>query len=131
MIDLVAEKFSSYPAQVEELAIRMKGLLYEVAAKEKIEPIEESLKWGEPCFKAPDGSPVRMDWKDSSPDKFYIFFICSTKLIATFKELYRDIFVFEGNRAIILEISDEQPTIAIKHCFSLALKYHKVKIYHY
>lgn len=127
MSDLIAQKFNTYPEEAANLAFRLKDLLYEVATNEKIDIIEESFKWGEPCFKAPDGSPVRMDWKEKSPENFYIFFICSTKLIETFKELYRDILEFEGNRAIVLKISDQQPTIILKHCLSLALRYHKIK----
>ncbi len=127
MNNLIDQRFNTYPQEVTELAFRMKALLYEVAEVEKINQIEESFKWGEPCFKAPDGSPIRMDWKEKTPENFYIFFICSTKLIETFKELYRHTLVFEGNRAIVLKISDEQPTIILKHCISLALRYHKIK----
>lgn len=127
MSNTIDEKFNTYPKNVSDLAFRMKEILYEVAKEEKIDQIEESFKWGEPCFKAPDGSPVRMDWKEKTPDNFYLFFICNTTLVETFKELYRNTLEFEGNRAIVLKISEEQPTIILKHCLSLALKYHKIK----
>lgn len=123
----IDERFNTYPKTAKALAFRMKEILYEVAKDEKIDLIEESLKWGEPCFKAPDGSPIRMDWKEKTPDNFYIFFICSTTLIETFRELYRNTLEFEGNRAIILKISEEHPVNELKHCLSLALKYHKIK----
>ncbi len=127
MSNLIDQRFKSYPEEVSDLAFQMKTLLYEVAEAEGIKHIEESFKWGEPSFKAPDGSPIRMDWKEKTPENFYIFFVCSTKLIETFKELYRHTLVFEGNRAIVLKISDEQPTNILKHCISLALRYHKIK----
>ena len=116
MNDLIVEKFSTYPGDAKVLAYRLRDLLYEVASSEGIDHIEESLKWGEPCFKAKDGSPIRMDWKARSPENFYIFFICSTKLIDTFKEIYGEHLEFEGNRAIVLKISDELPMILLKHC---------------
>ena len=127
MSSLIDVKFETYPKSARDMAFRMKEMLYEVAKDEHIDQIEESLKWGEPCFKAPDGSPVRMDWKEKTPDKFYLFFICSTTLVETFKELYGHTLEFEGNRAIVLKIGEEEATIELKHCLALALNYHKIK----
>lgn len=127
MNDIITQKFNTYPDKATGMALQLKTLIYEVAKDEMIDHIEESLKWGEPCFKAPNGSPVRIDWKVKTPENIYIFFICSTTLIETFKELYKDILRFEGNRGIVLSLKEELPTNILKHCFSLALRYHKIK----
>jgi len=54
-------------------------------------------------------------------------FHCRTRLVDTFKELYRDIFKYEGNRAIVIDEDDEIATNELKHCISLSLTYHRRK----
>ena len=51
----------------------------------------------------------------------------NTSLVDTFRELYGDVFMFEGNRAIVFGEADEIPVAELKHCISLALTYHRVK----
>ncbi len=123
----VKRKIESYPEDSKLLAIKIKSIIYETAIQEGIHKIEESLKWGEPSFKAQGGSPIRMDWQANTPDKFYIFFNCNTNLIETFRELYGSVLKFEGNRAIVLNLSEKIPEQILHHCISLALRYHKLK----
>ena len=68
-----------------------------------------------------------MDWKDSKPDEYAMYFHCQTKLVDTFKELYGDKFEFEGNRAIVFGRDEKIAENELKHCLSIALNYHKVK----
>jgi hypothetical protein len=75
--NLIEQRFKSYPEEVSDLAFQMKTLLYEVAETEGIKHIEESFKWGEPSFKAPDGSPIRMDWKEKTPEYFKTLYFTS------------------------------------------------------
>lgn len=123
---LIRDKYNTYPLPMKALALEMRDLIYEVASGEGIADIEESLKWGEPCFKAPDGSPIRMDWKEKAPEVFNLYFICSTSLVETFKSLYGDALVFEGNRGIIID-PNHIPYNELRHCISLALRYHLIK----
>jgi hypothetical protein len=94
---------------------------------EGVGAVEETLKWGEPSYVTKSGSTVRMDWKKSSPHQYAMYFHCKTKLVDTFKELYRDKFIFEGNRAIVFNEDDEIPINELKHCISLSLTYHRRK----
>lgn len=123
----VRRKIESYPDKVSAFAILIRELIYKTAEAEGTNILEESLKWGEPSYKAPNGTPIRMDWKEDSSDKFYIFFNCKTVLIETYKTIYGTRLFFEGNRAIVLNLSDELPREILQHCFSLALKYHSLK----
>lgn len=123
----VSRKINSYPVDVREYANKIRSLIHETAGQEGIFVIEESLKWGQPSFDAVDGSPIRMDWSAKTPDNFYIFFNCKTILIETLRELYGTALKFEGNRAIVLELSEKVPTVVLQHCISLALKYHRLK----
>lgn len=124
---LVNIKIASYPFEAKLYANTIRSMIYDVARDEGISHIEEALKWDEPSFKAPNGSPIRMDWKSKTPDKFYIFFNCKTILIETFRTLYNSDLKFEGSRAIVLRLEDKVPKDILKHCISLALKYHKLK----
>jgi len=128
MVDTnVLSKMEFYPEKAKSFAIHIRNLIYVTAKLEGIEIVEETLKWGEPSFKSTKGTPIRIDWKEKTPDKFYIFFNCQTLMIETCKELYNSNLVFEGNRAIVLNLHEEPPKQILQHCFSLALRYHTIK----
>jgi hypothetical protein len=119
--NIVNIKFESYPEDAKIYAKSIRSLIYDVAKDEGISHIDGALKWGEPSFKAPNGSPIRMDWKSKTPDNFYIFFNCKSILIETFRVVYNSELTFEGSRAIILKLKDKVPEDILKHCFSMAL----------
>ena len=124
----VARVFVSYPEPMRKKMMRLRQLVLDTASEtEGIDALEETLKWGEPSYLAKGGSTVRIDWKEKTPDQYAIYFICNTSLVDTFKELYGDVFTFEGNRAIVFGETDEVPVDELKHCISLALRYHRVK----
>jgi len=68
-----------------------------------------------------------MDWKAKTPDTYYLYFICSTQLVNTFRIIFGDEMEFEGDRAIVLDLKEPMPSIALKRCITLALNYQKVK----
>ena len=124
----VAEVFSKYPPRMRIKLLYLRQLILETASE--IEPagaIEETLKWGEPSYIAKRGSTIRVAWKKSSPDQYAMYFHCKTRLVDTFKELYRDSFKFIGNRAIVFSDDDEIPVHELKHCIALSLTYHQIK----
>lgn len=123
----VEEKLNDYPTFVRPKLTEVRDLILKVADEEGIARVDESLKWGQPSFAAPKGSPIRFDWSESDPDTFAIYFVCTTKLVETFQELYGDVLNFEGNRAIRLRLKQRLPKRALKHCLGLALNYHKLK----
>lgn len=125
--DNVLKKINTYPEEAKKIALMIRELIYETAKNEGMKIIEENLKWGEPSFKTPDGTPIRMDWKEKTPDSFYIFFNCQTLMIETCRALYAPKLYFEGKRAIVLNLSEELPVPILKHCFALALNYHNLK----
>jgi len=120
--------FNNYPRSVKPKLIHLRELVLTTASEiEGLDELEETLKWGEPSYLTKYGSTVRMDWKEKSPEQFAIYFKCTSKLVPTFKKIYKDKFMFEGDRAIVFKITDKIPTAALKHCISLALTYHKIK----
>jgi len=123
----VKVKYESYPENIKPLLLSMRELILETAAEYEVQDLREALKWGEPSFICKGGSTVRLDWKERTPEKYYLFFICQTKLVETFRELYKNQLDFEGNRAIVLDINQVIPKKEIKHCISLALRYKSLK----
>lgn len=124
----VAEVFAAYPKHIKNKLMFLRQLVFDAASEtEGVGKVEETLKWGEPSYLVKGGSTIRMDWIKSSPDHYAMYFHCQTKLVDTFKELYRDKFKFEGNRAIVFNESDEIPVEELKHCIALSLTYHSKK----
>ncbi|WP_346240188.1 DUF1801 domain-containing protein [Mariniflexile soesokkakense] len=108
--------------------LHLRELVLKTASKiDTLEKLEETLKWGEPSYVTKHGSTVRMDWKPQSPNQYAMYFSCSSSLVSTFKTIYKHIFKFEGNRAIVFQLKDEIPEVELTHCISLALTYHKLK----
>ncbi len=123
----VKNKFDSYPEEISILLYKVRQIILDIVEEENLTEFEETLKWGEPSYLAKGASTVRIDWKSKTPAFYYIYFNCKTKLVETFREIYGDILVFEGNRAIVLNVNEELPIDAIKHCISLSLKYQSIK----
>ena len=124
----VAEIFGAYPENIRKKMLFLRQLVFDTASEiEGLGDIEETTKWGEPSYVAKGGSTVRMDWKNSKPSQYALYFHCKTKLVDTFKELYRDKLKFEGNRAVVFDVNDELPIEELKHCIAISLTYHSRK----
>lgn len=124
----VEEIFNNYPDKIREKMLHLRQLVLDTAAEmESVKKIDETLKWGEPSYITKSGSTIRMDWKRSKPEQYAMYFHCKTKLVDTFKELYKEKFKFEGNRAIVFNAKDKIPNNELKHCISLSLNYHNIK----
>ncbi|EJG0635977.1 DUF1801 domain-containing protein [Vibrio parahaemolyticus] len=127
MDKVIKDRFDEYPDNARVRLEELRNLVFQVASELELGEVDETLKWGEPSYSVKTGSPLRMDWKLKSPSSYYLFFNCQTKLIDTFRELYSDELVFQGNRGIVLSLSKPLPETVIKSCLELALTYHQRK----
>lgn len=124
----VAVVFNNYPEHVRPKMMHLRQLILDTASESEIvNNLEETLSWSEPSYKSKSGSTVRIDWKESRPNQYAMYFTCTTSLVDTFRKLYGNKLRFEGNRAVVFNLSDEIPDLELKHCISLSLTYHKVK----
>ena len=123
----VKKKFDNYPEEALNHLHQIRSTILKLNNKNGIGEIEETLKWGEPAYCSANGSTVRIDWKSKYPDQCFVYFHCKTRLIDTFREIYGDLFNYEGNRAIVLKLDEDIPLEALEHCISLSLRYHKIK----
>jgi hypothetical protein len=120
--------FNNYPESVRNKMLALRKLVIEtVSGIDGITELEETLKWGEPSYLTKNGSTLRMDWKSKNPNQYAIYFKCTSRLVETFKIVFGNTFVFEGNRAIIFQMDDEIPVNELKECIKTTLIYHKVK----
>lgn len=124
---LMKKKFDTYPLNIKRKLLRLRDLLYEVANENKINNIEESLKWGQPSFTTKGASPIRIDWEVKKPNSYSIYFNCNTRLIKVFRELFKNKLTFVANREIIFSEKEIVDVKIIKYIFLLALTYHKRK----
>jgi len=124
----VPEKFDAYPIAIKNKLDNLRRLIIEVASEnDTISEIEETLKWGEPSYLVKKGSTIRIDWKAKTPDQYAMYFKCTSKLVETFRDVYKDQFKYEKNRAIVFNLSDKIPEKKLKTCIGLALNYHAIK----
>ena len=110
----------------------VRELIFSVAADTPgVGAVEETLKWGEPAYLTPfsrSGSTIRIDWKPRAPEVCGVYFNCQTDLVERFRTLFADEFAFEGNRAVLMDLSKPLPASALRLCIAAALTYHGVKL---
>ena len=124
----VALIFNNYPNTVSQKLLYLRTLILEVANdNDEITDLEETTRWGEPSYLTKNGSTIRLDWKIKHPHQYAIYFNCSSRLVPTFKAVFKEVFTFEGNRAITFKMQDTIPIEELKMCISTALTYHKIK----
>ncbi|QCB48686.1 DUF1801 domain-containing protein [Hydrogenophaga sp. PAMC20947] len=123
----VAAKFASYPPEAREALLALREIAWETArSMPEVGGIEETLKWGEPAYgtKSKVGSTVRMDWKTRAPGSYALYFNCQTDLVETFRTLFPNDFVFEGNRALVFRLGETIPADSVAFCMAAAFSYH-------
>lgn len=124
----VNEVFANYPDFVRDKLQRLRELVIETAEEtEGVNVLEETLKWGEPSFVTKNGSTLRMDWKEKTPDLYAMYFQCTSRLVDTFRLVFDHKFQYEGKRAIVFQLNQKIPELELKECIKASLIYHNVK----
>ncbi len=124
----VKTKFKSYPPAIRTKLKKLRDLILAAASEdERVEEVEETLKWGEPSYLAKKGSTIRITWSEKNPEQYGMYFQCTSKLVPTFRTVYGDFFKYEKNRALLFNLTEELPEAELKQCISLALNYHTLK----
>lgn len=124
----VEEVFDNYPQQVKQQMLYLRELVLKTASEiEELHQLDETLKWGEPSYVTKFGSTLRIDWKVKAPEQYAMYFKCTSKLVPTFKTVFKDKFNFEKNRAIVFKLNEKIPETELILCIAMALTYHKIK----
>lgn len=120
--------FANYPDFVRDKLQHLRKLVIETAEEtEGVTVLEETLKWGEPSFVTKNGSTLRMDWKEKTPDQYAMYFQCTSRLVDTFRLVFDHKFQYEGKRAIVFQLNQKIPELELKECIKASLIYHNVK----
>jgi len=73
----IAKKFNSYPDHIRNRLLFLRQLILETASENSsVGEVTETLKWGEPSYVKKTGSTIRIDWKESTPKQYAIYFHC-------------------------------------------------------
>jgi hypothetical protein len=124
----VEAAFNMFPPVIRKELMRLRMLIFDVAYEtEGVGELEETLKWGQPSYltkKSKSGSTIRIGREKKTKGDYAIYFKCQTSLVATFKELYKNEFRYEGNRAILFNVNDKIPARELRHCIAMALTYY-------
>lgn len=127
----VSMVFENYPAITRQQLSTLRETIFSVAAAtEGVTPLEETLKWGQISYLTPktkSGSTIRMDAVRDNNQQVALYFNCQTSLVETFRNLYGEMFEFEGNRCVRFSMNHDLPLEALEHCIVLALTYHQNK----
>ncbi len=120
--------FNAYPKEQKTKLMALRDMIFDVAQSTPgVGKLEEALRWGQPSYLTTEtgsGSTLRIDAVKNEPDKYALYFICTSGLADEFKELYRNDMTFVGNRSIVFHVADRLPLKALRHCISLALTHH-------
>ncbi len=124
----VTAVFANYPDSVRDKLQHLRELILETAEEtEGVTVLEETLKWGEPSFITKNGSTLRIDWKERTPNQYAMYFQCTSRLVDTFRLVFNDKFQYEGKRAILFRLNQKIPEFELKKCIKASLTYHLVK----
>jgi len=123
----VQKKFETYPGSAQACFLEVRTAIFAVAKAEGLGVVMETLKWGEPSYCVKGGSALRLDWKPKFPQQLSLYVNCQTSLVETFKEVFGDIFRYQGQREIVFPLAEDLPLTELKVCISLSLRYHKIK----
>lgn len=126
--DSVKLTYESYDGEVLAGLLRLRERVFEVAQDTPaVESISEEIKWGQPSFltRPRAGSTIRIDaTRGLGPERFAMYFICSTNLVDQFREQFGNVFRYEGNRALLFQDAHTLPEAELRECIAMALTYH-------
>lgn len=128
----IAQKFSQYPTVIAQPLLKIREMILDQAQALGIDDLQETLKWGQPSYLCKGGSTIRLGGASGEgalqkSTSYSIYFNCNSLLVETFRELYPTEFTYIGNREIQLKADQTLPESALRHCLSMALRYHKLK----
>lgn len=126
MNSAVENKINAYPETAKTKFYEIRALIFEIAKREGLGEIEETLKWGQPAYLCNLGSTIRLDWQNKAPNNIGVFFNCKSVLVETFKEIFGESLIYGGNRAVFVPLDKETPE-ELETCILMALNDHALK----
>ncbi|MEL6234038.1 MAG: DUF1801 domain-containing protein [Pseudomonadota bacterium] len=121
--DPAAAVFAAMPGPARACALRLRGLIHEVAAEMEL-TLQETLKWGEPAYlPGRAGTTLRLN-HDATSGQCRLLVHCQTRLVEEWRARFDGRLRFEGNRAVLIDPTAEFEESALRACILDALTYH-------
>jgi hypothetical protein len=110
--------FDSFPEPARAGLLSLRDLIFQVAGDI---PVTESLKWGQPAYRTPIGSTLRLGVPKTGG--FALYAHCATNVIETYRSNAGAQCRFEGNRAVLFtDVTDIKDSLRLM--IAHALTYH-------
>lgn len=122
----VSAAIAAFPKAAQPRTHEIRGLIYAVARRSEIGPLEETLKWGQPAYLPPrkDGTTIRL----GASEKHVVLYVhCQTDLVGRYRILFPDEFIYQDNRAVMVPVEDAFEQAAMEQMIGMALTYHRDK----
>lgn len=107
-----------FDAQARARAQDLRRMIHDAAAHLTV-PISESLKWGQPSFATPGGTPLRLGPIDGG---LSVFVHCQTTVIHEMAARFPNLRL-RGSRAFELPHAEPLPTAPLQRMITRALTY--------
>ncbi|MFA8387161.1 MAG: DUF1801 domain-containing protein [Pelagibaca sp.] len=118
----VADALDGMPQPVRNALHHLRGLIFDVAATSPaVGAVTETLKWGQPSFVVPTGTPVRLGVSKSGVPALFVH--CQTTVVSDARAVFGTDLSFEGNRAVLVPMGEPFPDAALRQVIHAALTY--------
>lgn len=102
----LAKAFAAFPVETRAGLLKLRALILRCAAEvPEAQPLQETLKWGQPAYLAPRGSTLRLGCPRQGGFALYVH--CQSRLIPDYLDLFDGLDRIEGTRAILFRSVDE------------------------
>ncbi len=118
----IAAAFEGLPALAQPVLLRLRDLIYEVAATVPgTTVVIETLKWGQPSYAVPTGTPLRLGVTKTGVPALFVH--CQTTVVSDARLVLEPDLRFEGNRAVLVPQDMPFPEAALRQVIHAALTY--------
>ena len=128
MPEHVAARYANFPPPAQTILANLRAMIFEEAARLRVGPLEETLKWNEPAYLTPvtkSGTTIRLGWSAKNPNYANIYVNCKTDLVGQISTMFPEAFVFHGTRCLSVRLDEPLPEVPIRTALGMALTYHR------
>ena len=118
--------FASFPEPTRARLLTLRALIFKTAAATPgVAAVEETLKWGQPSYRADKGmsSPIRLGVPKEGG--YAIYAHCQTSIVPDFRTRFPEDFTYEGTRAVHFGADDLPDAGKLSTLIRHALTYHR------
>ncbi|MEQ9261130.1 MAG: DUF1801 domain-containing protein [Roseovarius sp.] len=119
----VSEVVRAYPEPTRAGVLALRGLIFDVAGRLGETAIYESLKWGQPAYRAARGTTLRLGPHREAA--FALFAPCQSRVIADHATAFPGWDRLDGNRAVLFDNLHQIEPERLSHLIGHALTYRR------